>query len=310
MLPRRRAPFWFELVVAVALALLVRAIDAGLGPQVSRGDDVAPPLFAFWALIATIAGAIWKGLEVAGRVTLEVLKWSVLQLWAFARNTYSALIGVGKDLFRAARRAWDFLQATYEHVIKPAWDHFWTWFQRARAWLEDVFAPVFRFLQFLRTWVLDFYAKYVRPILDALGIAQKVLRVLQAFGLEWAGKLDAQLAELQRRIDAPFRAVIAKINEIVAIVDRIVTGNGLFQRVALIRSIERDIREVRRAFHNWASNPLTESDWRELREAVAIKTDAQLRDELTELMRRDAGPLAARAAEGAVAWRVRLGASR
>lgn len=310
MLPRRSAPLWFEFTVAVALALTVRALDSlVLGQRVS-GDGDAPLLLAFWNIVVMVAGAIWKGLEVAGRITLEALKWSVLQLWSFARLAYNGMLAVGKEVLRAARKAWDFLQATYQHVVKPLWDNFWKWFQRAKQWLESVFAPVFNFLQFIRQWILDFYAKWVRPILDVLGIAQRVLRVLEALGLEWARKLDAQLAELQRRIDQPFQIALAKINEIVNIVNRIVTLDGLIQRVALVRSIERDIREVRRAFHNWASKPMTEDDWTELNTIAAPKTDRQLADELTDLMVRNAGPRAALASELAASIRTRLGASR
>ena len=310
MLPRRRCPLWFELAVAVTLALVLRELGPSPGGGVAGGDGDPSPLLAFWPLVMLVASAIWKGLEVAGKITLEVLKWSVLQLWAFAKTTYSALLGVGKDLVRGARRAWEFFEATYEHVLKPAWQHFWTWFDRARRWLEDVLRPVFRWLEFTRKWILGFYTKYVRPILDAIGIAQKVLRVLETLGLDWAKKLDAQLDELQRRIDAPFRLVLGKINAITNLVNRIVTLDGLFQRVALIRSIERDMREVRRAFHNWASNPMTEDDWRKLRTLTHGKTDEQMLAELNDLMLRDAGPRAALVREFVSDLEVRLGASR
>lgn len=308
MLPRRRAPFWFELTVAVALALGVRALEAWLQPAGRGAGDDPPVYLAFWQIIATIASTIWKGLEVAGRVTLEVLKWSVLQLWQFARVAYDAVREVGKGLVLAARRSWDFFQSTYEHVLKPAWQHFWKWFERSKQWLEDIFRPVFKWLNFARKHLLNFYTKYVRPILDVLGIAQKVLGVLERIGFEWAGKLDQQLAELQRRIDLPFRFALAKINEVVNLLNRIVTLDGLIQRVALVRSIERDIREVRRAFVNWGSSPLTAEEWRDLKRRGAPRSDAEITRDFSDLVGRGSGPRAALAEELAETWRARLAA--
>lgn len=310
MFPRRRHPLWFECVVAVALALVLRELGAGgAAPAGADGRDT-PPAYAFWFVVAIIAQAIWKGLEVAGRVTLEVLKWSVLHLWAFARTTYNGLVNVGKDLWRAARRAWDFLESTYEHVIKPAWQHFWKWFDRARRWLEDVFAPVFKFLRFIRQWVLDFYAKYVRPILDVLGIAQKALRVLEALGVDWAKRLDAELAEIQRRIDAPFRFALEQINRVINLVNRIVDGNGLFQRAMLIRSFERDVRYVSRAFMNWRSAPLSEADFEDLRKRSSERTAEDVQRDFEAGVMTGGGRYSPVISELAVRWRLSLERTR
>ena len=212
---RRACPWWFELAIVVAIAALARELAP---PRGELGE--APPALAFWFVVGLIANAIWKGLEVAGRVTLEVLKWSVLQLWTFAKQTYNGLLNVGKDLIKGARRAWDFFESTYEHVLKPAWSKFYEWYRRARQWLEDVFGPVFKFLQALRSEILKFYDKWVRPILDSIDIARRTLRVFAGFGWEWALRLDGWLAKLQERIDWPFRFIIAKINEVITIVNR------------------------------------------------------------------------------------------
>jgi hypothetical protein len=284
--PRRACPLWFEIAIAIILAALVRE----LAPAAGQGD-AAPVLLGFWSLIFVIASAVWKGLEVAGKVTLEVLKWSVLQLWTFARSTYNGLLTVGKDLLKGARRAWDFFEATYEHVLKPAWDKFHEWYRRARQWLTDVFGPVIKFLQFLRSEFLKFYDKWVRPILDAIDIGRKVLRLFAGFGWEWAAKLDRYLAKLQERIDLPFRYILGKINEVITIVNRVVTLDGLLQRLALVRSIERDIRLVTRAFANWRSKPLTEDEFTKGTIAALIESGYSESDARAEAARRYRSPI-------------------
>ena len=321
--PRRTCPRWFELAIMVAIAAGVRASSAPGGEL----GELAPPALAFWFVVGLIANAVWKGLEVAGRVTLEILKWSVLQLWTFARNTYNGVLAVGKDLIKGARRAWDFFESTYEHILKPAWSKFYEWYRRARQWLEDVFGPIFKFLQALRSELLKLYDKWVRPILDSIDIARRTLRVFAGFGWEWAARLDGWLARLQERIDLPFRFMIAKINEVITIVNRVVTLDGLLQRLALVRSIERDIRLVTRAFANWRSKPLSEDEFTKATIAALmaagyseadarfeaarmyrapIKSEAQIWQEFIAVVEPGGAQRNPQAAEIAAQWRLSL----
>jgi hypothetical protein len=256
MLPRPRCPWWFVWLVAVALALCLRA----LLPASATAPGDALPQLAFWQFIVAIAGAIWKGLEVAGRVALQILTWSVQQLWVFATTVYNAVKRVGSAFAIVGRKVWNFLEATYDHVLKPAWTKFWHWFDRFRRWLEDVARPIFKFLRTVHDVLLKFYTHFIRPILDFLDLTRGVLRTLGTFGLKWARTLDRKLADIEDKIDRPFRLVMAKVNEIINLVNRVVTADGLFQRVALMRSIARDYRLVYNTLVNSFSHPLTAGD--------------------------------------------------
>ena len=302
--PRDQAPIWFQVACAAIVALLLRACAVPEGAQLEVPDQ-APPALAFWAIVATVIGAIWKGLEVAGRVTLEILKWSVLQLWTFARSTAGALLEVGKATVRGARRAWDFFEATYDKVIKPAWSKLWQIYEQVKKQLDKYVGPVLRFLQSVRTELLKYYEKWVRPILDSIGIAQKVLRVFRAFGWDWAVKLDGHLSELQRRIDKPLREVIGYLNLVINQVNRIATLDGMLQRFALIRSIERDIREVSRAFTNCRSVPVTDEQYTDLR-TRAGRTEAEIWAEFVATVEPGGAQRDPRAREIAANWELAL----
>lgn len=302
----RPAPLWFVLVLVVAEALLWRWLLEATGAGSTPSDPAPPVALAFWGFVSLVAGFIFKGAQVAAKIALAALQWSVKALWAFASSTYNAVVALGRQFIRGVREAWEFLRNTYDHVLKPAWSKFWGWIQQLQGWLERTFGPVFEWLERVRKWVLDFYNVYVRPILDAIGIARRVLNVLASLGIEWARALDRKLAELEEKIEAPFRLAIAKLNEVIGIVNRVVTLDGLFQRLALIRSIERDMRYVGRAFVNWRSRPITQNDFDELKARVGQDASpARMREDFTSRVTAS-GPRAGAVHEHAAIWKAIL----
>lgn len=294
LLGRPAPPFWFLLLLCAIEALAWQQLG---GAARDDGSQVA-----FWQIIGLIAGAIWTGVQVAGKVALTILTWSVKLLWAFAISVNNAAIAIGRVLVNFGQKAWSFLRLTYDEVLKPAWQFFWKWFDRLRRWIQTAVGPVLDFLDKIRGWVLGFYETYVRPILDALGIARRVLNLLASLGFDWARALDAKLRWLEEKIDAPFRVVIQKLNEIVDVIDRVVTLDGLFQRVAYIRTLERDLRFVGRAIVNWRSLPITPEDFTAIRADIAARSNRErIREDFTARVRID-GAAAATVREHALIW--------
>jgi hypothetical protein len=292
--------------VAVALALGVRAIAGTLHGPLPGGGHTLDVQLGFWAFLITIAGAIFKGLQVAGKVALVALQWSVKALWWFATTTANGLKAVGHAFLIGLKASWEFLRLTYDSVIKPGLVKFWSWFDKFRHWLDATFGPVLEWLRIIRDHVIAFYRTWVRPWLDLIDVTRRTLRILSSLGIDWARALDAKLGQLQELIDRPFRIVLAKINEVINIVNRIVTVDGLIQRIALIRSLERDIRYAARALFNWRIKPLGESDWQKLRRGMARRTEAEVTREFGNLVARGEGPLSGLASEMAASWRIRF----
>jgi len=258
--PRRSPPLWFLILLVVVEAAVWRSLG-GLSLIGAPGGDHRPELHqAFLGFLILVGSLIWKGLEVAGRVTLEVLKWMVINLSLVVTKIGNGLKALGVDLLAGFRKAWDFLKITYEHVLKPAWEKFWRWFDKLRKWLDDTFGPLLQHLRDLRDALLKFWKDYVRPWLDLIDVTRRALRVLNSLGLKWAGALDAKLGEIEEAIERPFRALLAKINEVIDIVNRVITLDGLLQRVALIRSLARDYNFAWRAIANPYRKPIPDQD--------------------------------------------------
>lgn len=252
--PRRaRAPFWFECVVGLVLALAWRAWAP------ASHDPLAPQL-AFWQIFLLIAGWVWRGVEAAGKVTLAAVAYSVKILWTFAQSILNGAQQVARGVREGLFKAWDFTRALYDDVLKPAWTKFWSLVDRVKATLEHVFRPVIEFLRHVREEILGFYTKWVRPVLDTIGVTRKLLRVLSALHLDFAKKLDAKLGDLEAAIDRPFRELLARVNEVINWVDRIVTADGLFQRLTLVRSITRDFAVIGEEYGRWHKKPLTDEE--------------------------------------------------
>lgn len=294
---RTLPPIWFQVLVAAALALCVRELDAWLVRPGAGGDEAPPFQMAFWQIIGLVVGWIWTGVQVAAKITLQILAWSVKVLWAFATATANALKAVGKLLVKAGLKTWDFMRATYEHVLKPAWDKFWKLVDRVQRTLEKIFRPILRFLDRVRAAVDRIYKRFIRPVLDAIGIARKVLRVFATLGADWAKALDRKLADLEERIDAPFRLLRAKLNEVINLVNRVVTLDGLFQRLALIRSVQRDVRYVMNVWWNAAHRNVSDAERAAAIEKPKTKTLATHVGEVRAVTRAHSGPLQSRVSE-------------
>lgn len=302
--------FRLALVVALSLALVLWLVWLGdCTPPPAPHDLAGEPLevqVAFWAFLGLVAGWIWNGVQAAGRIALHVLAWSVKALWAFATASYNALKTVGEILARGARKAWDFFRLTYDKVLKPAWQKFWKFVEWAQRELEEMFSPILDFLQTVKDHVLAFYTKWIQPVLDTISVARKVTGILASLGIEWAKRLDAKLLELEQRIYEPFQHVLRHLNGVINIVNRVVTLDGLFQRLAFIRTIERDLRYVSRALVNWRSKPLTEAEISVVKERGKLRTPAEAEEATTQYLRTGDGPYRPLIDEMTAQWRIYL----
>lgn len=303
---RRRAPFWLLLGLAVASALALRVLVGTVGGGDATPGQWAPPSAAFLGFLILIGELIWKGLEVAGKITIEILHWMVVNLSLLVVKIKNGLSALGSGLLQGLKRGWDFTRKLYDDVLKPAWSKFWRWFDKARLWLDRTFGPVLAWLKQLRDGLLLFYKTFIRPWLDLIDITRKGLRVLGSLGVEWARALDARLARVEELIEKPFRLVLAKINEVIGIVNRVVTADGLFQRVAFIKSLGRDYRYAWRAITQPYTRAVTQTDRDEATKALAVKSFAQIASETRDYMRDGGGPRAPLLSEMAIIWRKQL----
>jgi hypothetical protein len=285
--------------------LAARACFAALAP--ASGDGHSAPLsYAFWGFFIQLIGAIWDGIQAAGEVTLHVLQWIVAHLSILVARLVNGLKWVGRNLLNGLHKVWTFARLTYDKVLKPAWEKFWRWFDRFRQWLDHTFGPVLKFLHRLTDSLMRFWKDYVRPWLDLIDVTRRVLRVLGSLGLRWARELDARLGAIEEAIERPFRMLLQKLNDVINIVNRVVTLDGLLQRVALIRSLERDyIFAWRTAMNPWRRE-LTGAQKDRAEKAWGAKTLAAVVSDVSASLTRNGGADEPIVTEMAAQWRIYL----
>jgi hypothetical protein len=274
--PRRTLPpLWFELAVLAAIAAIAHAAGA-------HTIEHSPIALAWVGWLIVAAQVAWTGIQAAATATVAFLSWAVGVLFSFAATLWNAVRDLGSVALSGMRHSWGFLRDTYEHVLRPAWQRFWRYVDIARDTLDRTLRPVFRWLRRVREWVNTYYERYVRPVLDTIDVARRALRMLAELGVDWARGLDARLATLQERIDAPFRRVLSEINRVIGVVNQIATAGGLLQRLALVRSLERDIDALADIWNARFHRRPTDAELARARERSESRTAREHAAELTQ----------------------------
>jgi len=205
------------------------------------GLPATPHTDAFIGIIIAIVSAIAAGVEAAGAYIAIALQWVVNALWIMV---IALSHGLAEGLWLAARwagRAYDALKVAWDRAIKP----FLSWSYRKlntlELWVKQKLAPVLEFIGKVKARIDELYKTFVRPIIDTIEFIRAVNRVLETFGITLLQKLDEVLAQIERKIEDPLLWVREKITWVENWIDRIVTFDGLFQRLTLLRSLERDV---------------------------------------------------------------------
>lgn len=272
-----------ELAVLVAVALVVRALGDG-------ADDGGPAraFIPIWAGIVTAASWIWKigskAVTVAIKATLTALQWALTNL---TRLVVAGLKKTAVFLARTAKATWRLIQRGLKATLR-ALDRALTWLKST---LDHIFRPVLDFLDRVRIYIRDFYRKWVRPVLEAIEITRRVMQLLGYFGLDWAKAIDRKLQQLEDIITLPFDWLVLKVNELTSWVNRIVTLDGLLQRVMLLRSLIRDVVPTSNLFWNAHTRTLSGGEIDAAGKRHAQRPVEEIDDELMDYLERGGGPL-------------------
>jgi hypothetical protein len=191
---------------------------------------------------AIVAGVVAVFAWIADKaVTVGVILWQVAVL--IGQAVFRSLVEVGIVF----TKVYGFLGRFWSGVLRPFIGWAWRQVNALHGWVKRTLQPTLDFLWKVRAKLLELYTKYLRPVLDTIDITRRLLQLLALLRFEWARELDRKLAELEDRLTRPLREAMEKLNQAVDWIDRIVTFDGLFQRLTLIASLlnyERDAWKV------------------------------------------------------------------
>lgn len=180
-----------------------------------------------WGAILGVLGFVWQGVQAGIDAIVVALQWAagalktgLLGAWQAVRFTWSDII---KPVGQWLAAAYDRLKALYTTVIKPALD-----------WLKRVTDAIKRV-----------YNTLLKPILSTIDNVRKVLQLLELLHVGFAAKLDAELADLERKLSLPLQLVIQEFNKLTNRVESyVLTIENLFTRVTHLGSIGRDLKAI------------------------------------------------------------------
>lgn len=281
---------------------------------------------AFWSLVAlvtwldadhclptTSAGvfyAVWAGIEALAGFIATAAELTVTYLGAVVSWLASRVSDILMSTGAMFARVWDVLKVFYGDVIKPAFVYLAQKFEDLRAWLTDALKPALDFLTTIRDEIRAIYNTFIRPVLDVIDIVRGGLKVLEDLGVSWAKALDLKLGELESAITENFLKVLGKVNQIIGVIDAVITGDLLFQRVPFLRTLKRDIGAVSRSLIAARTRVLTSTERAKLARSTETQPVPELADQLKTFLEgghSDAGDVIAAATERGTAFLESLG---
>ena len=186
---------------------------------------------------AAAFGAVWAALEIFSSWIATAAEITATYLWIAVQWLSSVTAGFLRSTGAMFSRVWDATRIVWSDVLKPALQWLDATLKRYYDWLQRTFRPVFDFLRDVRDRIRAFYNTFVRPVTDTIEFIRQVNRVLLTFHIDVLQKLDRTLQQVEQRIDEPFIWINQKLNEITNFVNSIVTVNGLFERIRLVKSL-------------------------------------------------------------------------
>jgi hypothetical protein len=252
-----------EFVVALLVVYLTRHQPH---PTVSIG---------FWGIFFAILTGIWNAFKTGAEITAEVVyqafKWLKSRVFDLGRLFGSSLAFLGNGVKNLAGAIAGFVR----DAVGPALKQLYDWAKQGIGLFQKGISKIIGWVQKVRGWIVGIYNTFLRPITDAIDKIRRALDILASLGLDAAGDLSRRLSDVERKIQQPFLDLLSKVNEVIGVLNKVMTANGLFQKLTLFGSLF----ENRITFTNFTINNVFKVKPKAPTTPDAPKTSAQLLDD-------------------------------
>ncbi len=233
-----------ELVCTLALAWYI------------RHHPTSAPLGAFWGAFFAVLSGIWDAFKTAATVTATAIasafSWLKSRVFDLGRTIGGGLSFLGGKVLDVA----GFLGGGLETIGRVVFNTIASGVKIAFTVLQQGVSAVVNVVKGIRDAVTTFYGNYVQPIIDALDRTKQIATILGDLGLTTFKQLAAKISGIEQKIQEPFQIVIGKLNEVLGVLNRVVTLDGLLQRLTLFKSL----LSYRVDFANFTFNAFVKTD--------------------------------------------------
>lgn len=199
--------------------------------------------------IATVIGGILGGLfgglfggQDYGQ-QIEQLKQAMVDIG----NALTAAIAAVMHAMGAILR---FLQGIWDNILHAIIDLLKKVVEQLGHLYRDILPKIADWVRKIRDRILQIYERLVRPLILILMRVHTILRILAAFHIKWAARLDQQLQQLQSLILKPILWLLGQINGIVNVLNWILDLKMLIQRTLMINSLFATAGTWTKMFYN------------------------------------------------------------
>jgi hypothetical protein len=267
----------------IGRALLWLLVALGVAAELARPPAAGP---VHWAFFGAIFGAIVSAFGwLAGQaVTVAVTVAQVAIMIGQAIGQFAVLTA---SVFA---RVFGFLRSFWSGVLRPFISWSWEQIERLSGWLRRTFEPLIKFLQDVRTEIQKIYDRWLRPIFDTIDLTRRVLQVLATLRVPFARELDRKLAELEGFLLRPILELYRLLNTAMDWINRIVTLDGLLQRLTLIASLVRYQKDALNVWWQSIHRPLTSQQRADYEQPTSARPIPVVASELREYVLNHTGP--------------------
>lgn len=223
------------------------------------GEQLLPILYGpgsalgpvVWGIAAvTTALSVLFGSGVFGGVSGATL--SAIQK---IRDQVSTAVDIAKRFaWTIARMAGALLVAlgdVIEHLIKPILAALKALGSKLSKLYTDIIVPMLKALEHIRKQLQDIYNNWLRPVILAIQKVRQFLSILRAFGIKWAGDLDARLARIEGKIVGPWLWLVQQLNGYGSWLNIILTTRATIQGIVFKRTLLENSKSLTALF--WGS---------------------------------------------------------
>lgn len=179
-------------------------------------------------------GGLWNA--VVGTVDL-VLGGIVAGIQTALTDIGNALKAAWNILSRLSGLILRFLQQMWVYVIAGLIRAVNTLATALKDLYDNVLKPVVGVLQQVRQKILDLWKRFIVPMLVVLQDIRRILTILSLFHIGFAQKLDAKLADMERRVTQPLFYLLSFTNGVANFINLIVTARYLLQKPLFLNSL-------------------------------------------------------------------------
>jgi hypothetical protein len=121
---------------------------------------------------------------------------------------------------------------------------------------SGIVKPILDVLQRVRQIILDIWKNFIVPFLVILQDLRKLLAILALFHVKFAQKLDAKLADLERRITQPLLFILGYVNAVSNWINLIMAATYLIQKSVFLNSLLAYVGEALNLQLNAMNQPI------------------------------------------------------